>query len=120
MHSLVRKALESLYTGVCTITGYQEVRDPETCITSQQEVMLLQEHPCRISVETVVSANPSETVSTIRQSVKLFLSPETAIPPGSKVTVRQNGITTSYQSSGSPAVYPDHQEIVLELWKERA
>ena len=34
---------------------------------------------------------------------------------GSKITVTQNGVTTDYASSGKPAVYETHQEVILEL-----
>lgn len=49
------------------------------------------------------------------QTVKLFLKPEKIIEPGSKITVTQNGVTTDYASSGKPAVYETHQEVILEL-----
>jgi hypothetical protein len=39
------------------------------------------------------------------------------VKPGSKLTITQNDMTTEYQSSGKPAFYSTHQEIVLELFK---
>lgn len=45
----------------------------------------------------------------------MFVSPDVTIKPGSMLTVAQNGVTTEYTSSGVPAVYPTHQEIILEL-----
>ena len=55
------------------------------------------------------------TAATISQGVKLFVSSDITIKPGSMLTVTQNGVTTEYTSSGVPAVYPTHQEIMLEL-----
>jgi hypothetical protein len=51
---------------------------------------------------------------------KLFLAPEIVVKPGSKLKVTQAGRTECYVRSGEPAVYGSHQEIVLELWKEKA
>lgn len=110
-----RKAIERGYTGVATITEYQEVEDPRTHFTDYQEVIVLENQPCKLSFETVTTAIQTETAATISQVVKLFISPDVTIKPGSMLTVAQNGVTTEYTSSGVPAVYPTHQEIILEL-----
>lgn len=59
-------------------------------------------------------------MATTSQAVKLFIAPEIAVPEGSRIDVTQNGITTSYRQSGTPAVYSSHQEITLELYKRYA
>jgi len=51
------------------------------------------------------------------QSVKLFISPGVVIKEGSKITVSREGMEFVYASSGVPALYPTHQEIMLELFK---
>ena len=51
------------------------------------------------------------------QSVKLFLPSAIVIKEGSKITVSREGREFVYASSGVPALYPTHQEIMLELFK---
>ena len=110
------KAVSSLYDGVCTITEYQKVKK-ENKSTACEEVVVLENQPCRMSHK---SANPTKatgTASTVSQSITVYLSPDISVKPGSKMTITQNGVTTVYKSSGTPAVYSSHQEISLELFK---
>lgn len=113
----VRKAIESLYRGRCTVYEYQSVKDPVTKITGHQEVAVLTDQPCRLSYKTISSTSPADGAAAVTQEIKLFIAPELNIKPGSKITVTQNGRTADYQSSGQPAVYTNHQEIVLELFR---
>lgn len=117
MVAAVRKAIESRYTGSCTVYEYQSVKDPITKITSQQEVDVLTNQPCKLSFKNITSASSTDGAANITQLVKLFIAPEVTIKPGSKITVTQNGVTTDYESSGKPALYTHHQEIILELFK---
>lgn len=110
-----RKAIESTYTGLLTVTEYQAVKDPVTHITKNQKVVVLENQPCKMSFETITTAIQTETAAVISQAVKLFVSPDVTIKAGSMITVTQNGVTTEYTSSGVPAIYPTHQEIMLEL-----
>lgn len=112
-----RKAIESLYQGKCTVFEYQSVKDPITKITSQQEIAVLIDQSCRLSFKTINSTFQSDGAAIITQAVTLFIAPEIEIKPGSKLTVTQNNITNDYQSSGKPAIYSNHQEISLELFK---
>ena len=112
-----KKSIESLYTGTCTITEYVKVKK-ENKSTGLEEVVVLENQPCRLSFSTINSATATETgASSISQVVKLFIAPEIKVKPGSKLTVSQNGITTEYKNSGEPAFYMTHQEIILELFK---
>ena len=52
--------------------------------------------------------------------IKLFISSDIVIKSGSKLTVTQTGVTTAYTGSGVPAVYPTHQETILELFESWA
>lgn len=109
------------YTGRCTVYEYQSIEDPATKITaSLQEVPVLSNQPCRLSYKTITGTSQDGGAATVAQEVKLFIAPEIIIRPGSKITVTQNGVTTDYRRSGKPAVYTNHQEIILELFKERA
>lgn len=113
----VRAAIESLYAGRCTVYEQQSVKDPDTGITEMQPGAVLTDQPCRLSFKTITSVSPADGAATVTQVVKLFIAPEISIKPGSQIIVTQNGVTAEYESSGQPAMYTNHQEIVLELFK---
>lgn len=118
--NIIRQAVERLYTGIMTVTEYKPETNAETKITSNQEIALMTDVPCRISYKAISAANMQGGVAVTEQSIKLFCAPEIVIPPGSKITVTQNGRTAAYKQSGEAAVYPSHQEIMLELFKRWA
>ena len=112
-----RKAIESLYDGKCTITEHQKVKK-ENKSTGFQDVVVFENIPCRLSFNTINHTNQTDTAaSAVVQITKVFLAPEIQVKPGSKLTITQNDVTTEYKSSGEPAFYGTHQEIVLELFK---
>lgn len=115
-----RKAQEQLYDGVCTVTEYRKVKDEKTKLSGMKDVVVLEGQPCRISFSKVSPVVQSESAANAVQTIKLFISPDVTINPGAKITVTQNGVTTVFQSSGVPAVYATHQEIMLEFYRERA
>ena len=110
------KAVESLYDGNCTVTEYQKVKKPNGS-TGMSEVVVLENQPCRMSFKNVSPTNQGEIANAVTQSVTVYMSPTIEVKPGSKLTITQNGVTTVYKSSGTPAVYSSHQEISLELFK---
>ena len=113
----VRKALESLYSGTCTITEHQKVKK-ENKSTGFQDVVVHEDIPCRLSFSTINTTNSTGGgASAVSQSVKVFLASDIQVKPGSKLTITQNDVTTEYKSSGEPAFYTTHQEIVLELFE---
>lgn len=112
-----RKAVESLYDGICTVTEHQKVVKPNKS-TSFSDVPVLTDEPCRLSYSTITDINAREDESSsVVQVTKLFISPDVTIKTGSKISVTQHGQTTDYKSSGQPAIYQTHQEIILELFK---
>lgn len=116
-----RKAIESTYKGVCTIVERQDVRDEKTKITRKnEEVLVAKNQPCKLSYEKLNAVQQTETAANIMQGVKLFIAPEIKIKNGSKIIIEQNGIKSEYALSGVPAVYPTHQEIILELSERRS
>ena len=112
-----RKAIESLYEGSCTVYTREKSTDPDTKETLFDEVPTLIDAPCRLSFTSLVSTDIIDHAPRLGQAVKLFISPDASIPPGSKIAVTQNGITTMYSMSGEPSRYVTHQEIPIDLWK---
>lgn len=112
-----RKAIESTYEGVCDVVEYGDILDEQTKITSQGEIVVLEGQPCKLSFETISAASQSDTVASVSQRTKLFISPEITVKSGSKIVVTQNGVITEYSASGEPAIYFSHQEIMLELFR---
>lgn len=106
-----------MYDGTCRIYGMRAVKDLDTKVTRQEEVLVREGIHCHLSFSSAAPAAGSETVTAVAQTVKLFLAPDLMVPPGSRIEVTQQGRTESYAQSGKAAVYPSHQEIVLELWK---
>ena len=113
---MVRKAIESLYTGKCTVTEYKKVRDSESGILKPREIVVLKDIPCRLSFKNIYAADLGYG-NAVEQEVKLFISPDINIKDGSKITVTQNGVTADYTNSGKPAVYSSHKEIILDLFR---
>lgn len=112
-----RKAIEATYFGTLTVTEHQTVKDEKTKLTKSVDVVVLQDEPCRLSFEKIQTAIQSESAATIVQVAKIFVSPDISIKAGSKLTVTQDNVTTDYTRSGESAIYPTHQEIMLELFK---
>ena len=114
-----KKAIQSLWTGVCNIFGFKDAED-EYGATSHTEVTLFENLPCRLSFKNISQTSQTESFAVSSQIVKLFIAPEVYVPPGSVIEVTQNGITRKYKHSGISAVYTNHQEIVLEAYKGSA
>ena len=112
---LVRKAQEETYNGRCTVMEQQKVKDPKTKITTEKEVVVLEDEPCHLSYSSISAVDQTEAGAKTAQVTKLFLSPDTQIKPGAKIAVTQAEVTRIYECSGVAAVYPTHQEIVLQL-----
>ncbi len=112
-----RRAQEATYEGLCTIYEYRDVTDEKTKLSSEEEVAVIEDQPCKLSFEKLNSVVQTETAAVQAQGVKLFLAPEIAVGSNSKIVVTQNGITSEYSASGVPAVYSTHQEITLESFR---
>ena len=115
-----RKAIEATYFGTLMVTEMQKVKDERSKLTKDEPVVVLKDQPCRLSFEKLQTAIQSDSAATITQVTKLFVSPDISIKPGSKMTVSQDNVTTDYTCSGVPAVYPTHQEIMLDLFERWA
>ena len=107
--------MEKGYIGTFTVTEHKKVTKPNHT-TGFSDVEVLVNQPCRLSFSSIPTTSDGD-VAEINQTVKLFFAPEIEIKEGSKITVTQNGVTTAYNQSGTPAVYSTHKEILLELFK---
>ncbi|ENY8740178.1 hypothetical protein QVB53_18205 [Clostridioides difficile] len=110
-----RKAIEMLYRDKCTIVEYQPIKDPITKRTNNKEVIVLENQPCKLSYKNIVSATEGK-LAKLEQTIKLFISPDIEIKAGSKLIINDK----EYVRSGESAIYPNHQEIILELFKDKA
>lgn len=115
-----RKAIELLYTGRCTVTEHRKVKDRISKLTTYEDKVVLEGQPCRLIFKSISAAREEHEAAAAAQTVKLLLPPDIVVLPGSKITVTQNKITEDYTSSGIPAFYMTHQEIVLELFERWA
>lgn len=115
MQALARKAQEEAYDGICTVMEQRKVKDPKTMLTTEQDVVVVENEPCHLSYSNVSAVSQTEAAANTAQVTRLFLSPDVRIRPGAKIAVTQAGTTQLYGCSGVPAVYRTHQEIVLTL-----
>lgn len=112
-----RTAIESTYFGRCDVIELAEEKGASR-ITSHKENVVLENIPCRLSFSEKKAAVITETAAELSGGVKLFVAPEVDIKCGSKIVVRQDGMTREFRASGVPAVYPTHCEIMLELFEK--
>ena len=117
--TMARKHIEKLYIDTCSVFEYQKVKDENTHISSMQEVMVYENIPCKVSYQTIKQSGEGVS-SALLLSCKIILAPDIDIKPGSKILVTRNGETTAYKNSGEPARHINHQEIMLELFKDWA
>lgn len=110
-------AVRSLWIGKCTVTVLQHTTSEKNGRATKTEVPIIQNEPCRVSFTSIRPVIPAEKAHKTTQSTKLFIRPDLQIPPGSKITVTQKGVTGVYRQSGISAVYSTHQEIPLDLWE---
>ncbi|MDE3562952.1 hypothetical protein PV597_13705 [Clostridioides difficile] len=115
MMDKTRKAIEMLYREKCTIVEYQPIKDPITKRTNNKEIVVLENQSCKLSYKNIVSATDGK-VAKLEQTIKLFISPDIEIKAGSKLIINDK----EYVRSGESAIYPNHQEIILELFKDKA
>lgn len=112
--------LKRLWIGRCTVYKYIDTLDQRTHQSVQQPVPVITNEPCRLSYHKEQATDISNGAPVISQSITLFIRPDLRIDPGSMIEVTQHGVTQKYKGSGEPAIYTNHQEIVLELYEENA
>ncbi len=112
--------LALLWTGKCTIYEFEDKVDPITFQTTQREVPVLVDEPCRLSYNHEQATNIQSGAAVVSQSITLFIRPDLVIKPGSVIEITQNNVTERYKGSGQPAVYSNHQQIILQLYEDNA
>ena len=114
-----REAIHSMWDGLCTAFENKKSKDKYGIVNSEK-VEFCRDVPCRLSFKTISQADQTGLGANVSQVVKLFISPEVYILPGSTIEVTQNNVTRKYKHSGISAVYTNHQEIILEAEQEKA
>lgn len=109
-------ALKQMWKDTCTIVvKNQEVFDKESKTTSYEDMVLVENEPCKLSFQTLQTATKDGVKAKLEQKTKLFLSNAIEVPAGSSVLVTRGNRTFSFSSSGLPAIFTNHQEIILEM-----
>lgn len=116
----IRNNLKQLWTDTCTIINTEEIEDQKDHSTSSKEVIVLKDEPCKLSFQTITTANSDQVKAELVLKAKLFLTNEVNIKPGSKIEVIRENRTFLFTSSGLPAIYHWHQEIMLDSEEEYA
>lgn len=87
-----RKAIESTYCDKATVMQYERVIDKKSKLAKPNGcVAVLEDEPCKLSFESITQTVQTESKAKITQAVKLFISPDVIISPGSKITVMHGG-----------------------------
>lgn len=107
------KSIQKLWTSRCNIINYLDKTD-ENSVTTTVKTVVAENVPCRISYSSDNSGVQTNTTDNISQQIKLFISCDIEVKPGSEIIVTsKNGTVKHYISSGTPAEYTAHQEIML-------
>lgn len=112
--------LKKLWIGECTIYEYQTITHPNTYQSTQVLVPVIEDEPCRLSYNYEQATNIQSGAAVVSQSITLFIRPDLDIKPGSVIEITQHGKTEKFKGSGNPAVYTNHQEIILTLYEDNA
>lgn len=112
-----KQALESMWIGRCSVIVRQERQNPLSKRIEFDEVPIFVNQPCRLSFRTIKQTTDDNIAAEVTQVARLFITNAITIPAGSKLIITQNGKTVDYERSGEPAIYSNHQEIMLVLFK---
>lgn len=117
--AIAKKFVESLYIDTCDVYEFQHVTDELTGITSQQEVLVHENVPCKLSFNRFPQTGDGVGGS-LSFLAKIFMSPDLEIKEGSKIVVVKNGKTYILANSGVPRMGINHQEINVGTWDKWA
>ncbi|MDO4728439.1 MAG: hypothetical protein Q4B43_05470 [Bacteroidota bacterium] len=114
-----REAIQSMWTGRCRVIKFGKVKGKNN-IVNPKEIVVYDNVPCRLSHKNISQVQQEEPFATTSQVIKVFIAPDLDIPAGCKIEITQNGVTKTYENSGVSAVYTNHQEIILQIVKDKA
>lgn len=111
--------LKRLWKDRCTIQKAQKITQSNRA-TGFDWVDLCVDEPCKLSFFNNVKLNSTTTeglgASAVIQQTKLFIRADLDIPAGCRIKVITHGNKAlHYRNSGVPAVFTNHQEIMLEV-----
>lgn len=108
-----RKEIEKTYDHICNIFIKKEIKNPETFETEFIQEKYIQNQPCRISFKNTPPSSDGN-ISEFSQEIKLFIDERINFLEGSVIEVFINSEKKIFKQSGSPILYPCHQEILLK------
>lgn len=109
----IENALCLLWKDKATIINYVSKTDSDG-ITSSFKEIIASNVPCKVSYSSDNTGLQTDTTDNISQTIKLFISNDIDVKPGSDITVKKaNGRIEKYKSSGLVNSYTAHQEINL-------
>ena len=117
--------LKRMWKDACTIQITKEVKDLDG-ISSKVWINLCENEPCKLSFyddhTRIDSSRRSPNALPLFQQTRLFIRPDLVIPEGSRITIvtHKNNRTLYFETSGVPALFTNHQEILIEGVKEWA
>lgn len=118
----MKRAMEPLYTDVCTV--YEKQAVTEGGRTHFKETVRYENVPCRISSKAYLfgenAASESGNMLNVSKKTKIFMPPEYEIKPGSTIEVTSRGRKTVFAKSGEMSFYDSHNEVMVELLKNYA
>lgn len=117
--SVAKKFIESLYIDTCNVYEFAHVTDEETGITSQEEVLVHENVPCKLSFNRFPQSGDG-VASGLSFLGVVFCAPDLEIKEGSKIVIVKNGKTYTLANSGVPRMGINHQEITVSEWKKWA
>lgn len=107
-----KTALQSLWKDKFSVVEWAQVIKPNGGM-GFQEVQTLTDEPCKLSFSTLKDTNQNDEAATVAQVTKLFCENTLNIKAGSKITITRAGNVFEFAQSGLPAIFSNHQEIVL-------
>lgn len=109
-----------MWKDTCSVYIQDKKKNESTKRTEFVEVALFENQPCKLSFESLTTTKETNHAPSVTQGAKLFIDNGLTIPSGAKIVVTRQGKTFTYQSSGEPGVFTNHQEINLELFERWA
>ena len=106
-------AFALLFSDTCTVYEYRDTRRSDGS-TGSELIKTAEGIPCRLSYDNIKRVYQTDTVGHSMQTVRLFTGADVEILPGSVVEVTRGSKVIRYNSSGIPAIYRTHRELLLE------